>query len=497
MKYKSLAALLIYIASASVLFAQESSVFQDKLLSSVLEEERRFQVRLPENYKEGSDDKYTVLYYLDGKGNDKLITACHQFLVAEGYMPNVILVAVYNRDRNRDFLPTNNEYFPTSGGADNFLKFFRDELIPHIDANYPCNGENMIYGHSFGGVFAMHALLNEPQLFSTYIAVDPSFWWDNGFQSKDASEKLSNLDGMTKVLYISGREGQAYSGMGLDKMDSVLKAKAPETLDWQSVAYADESHGSVRYKTIYDGLRFAYEGYRSQIQFHPQAGIMLSDQPIDILIMTENPNVRFTTDGSEPTRKSAKVEQTISMPAPGQLRVKSFSKRGSSSNELTGDFKSGRPLKAGKLPRKFEQGGLNYMYYEGSWDSLPDFTSMKPISDGITSKEFTLKSLSKEMNFGCVFEGAIEIKEEGYYIFGLDSDDGSRFYINETLILDNDGLHATGNVKSYILPLEVGFYPIKLEYFQKEGGAEVSLVYLRPGNWQPQPFPIDQQYYRK
>ncbi|MGZ4000175.1 MAG: PA14 domain-containing protein, partial [Mucilaginibacter sp.] len=71
-------------------------------------------------------------------------------------------------------------------------------------------------------------------------------------------------------------------------------------------------------------------------------------------------------------------------------------------------------------------------------------------------------------------------KEDGYYIFGMSSDDGSRLYISNQLLLDDDGLHDNSANKSYILPLRKGFYPIRLEYFQKDGGSSLRLIYLTP-----------------
>jgi predicted alpha/beta superfamily hydrolase len=58
-----------------------------------------------------------------------------------------------------------------SGGAANFLAFFKDELIPYIDRAYPTNGTNSLCGHSYGGLFVLYALLSEPQLFGSYYAV--------------------------------------------------------------------------------------------------------------------------------------------------------------------------------------------------------------------------------------------------------------------------------------------------------------------------------------
>ena len=90
--------------------------------------------------------------------------------------------------------------------------------------------------------------------------------------------------------------------------------------------------------------------------------------------------------------------------------------------------------------------------------------------------------------------GYLKIREEGYYIFVLDSDDGAKFYINNDLLLVNDGLHATGNAQTFIVPLEKGFYPIRVEYFQRGGERGLHLLYVQPGNEQPRPIPFEDLY---
>ena len=101
------------------------------------------------------------------------------------------------------------------------------------------------------------------------------------------------------------------------------------------------------------------------------------------------------------------------------------------------------------------------------------------------------------MNFACLFEGNLEIEEDGYYIFVLSSDDGAKLYLDDKLLIDLDGLHGMGNGNTYIVPLEKGFYPIRVAYFQGEGGAGLNLLYLTPNTMRPKPIPLELQYHKK
>jgi len=413
-------------------------------------------------------------------------------------MPPSIIVSIVNVDRNRDFLPSHNESMPTSGGAKDFLEFFKTELMPYVNINYPTKGEDILLGHSFGGVFAMYALLEEPQLFEAYLPGDPSFWWDDGVMVDMAAKRLPELEGKGKILFITGRsDNSAYAGMGIDKMDSVLNLFKPDDLYWKSVAYPNESHGTSRLKSAYDGLRYAYEGFGSvRVEFHPMNGIFKKGEPVKIWNTANNSNIRYTTDGSTPTLESSEMKGEFLLTEPGVLKAKAFSPRGNfDSDVLEGKFLEGVVIKPVQKLKQAQSGGFNYAFYKGQWQQLPDFGTMKHDLKGIMDENFNLDSLPLQEDFACLIEGYIKIESDGYYIFGLDSDDGSRLYLGDQLLVDQDGLHATGNMKSYVLPLKKGFYPLRLEYFQGKGGRAINLVYVIPGADKPSPIPPELKYY--
>ena len=491
---------VIFYTLPGIAAAQDLPGKKDSIQSVILNEKRVIQVVLPEKYKPGSKDKYDVLYVLDGDWNTKTMTDVERFIEGEAYMPPTIIIGVLNVDRDRDLTPTHVSDNKTSGGADKFLGFLKNELIPYVDKTYPSNGDNTIFGHSFGGLFVMYALLNEPQVFKSYIAADPSFWWDKGYMNKVAIDKLPGLANLNKTLYISGREGQPYQGMGIVSMDGILKIKAPAGFVWKDLAYPDETHGSVRLKSMYDGLKFTYAGYNSKaVEFHPMNGIMLKDEPIKIWYFNDTSKVRYTIDGTEPTLTSSKMGAQITLSAPAKFTAKQFSNRDRYDKVTTGDFKDGKVWPAIIKLKNIKPGGFHYAYYEGEWDKLPDFKTLKPVKTGITDTSFNIDKFPRQNNFALLIEGYMEAKEDGYYIFGLDSDDGSKLYLNNQLLIDFDGLHGSGDGKSYILPLQKGFYPIKIEYFQKDGGRKLDLKYLTPPIKLREPIsiPLELQYSRK
>jgi len=478
--------------------AQELPGKRDSIKSSILNEKRVIQVVLPKKYKAGSTDKYDVLYVLDGDWNTKTMADVQQFIEGENYMPPTIIVGILNTDRNRDFLPTHVAGTKTSGGADKFLGFFKNELVPYINKTYPSNGDNAIFGHSFGGVFVTYALLTEPQLFKSYIAADPSFWWDSGIMIKMTAGKLAGLANLGKTFYISGREGQAFTGMGIPPMDTLLKKAAPAGLTWKVIAYPDETHGSVRLKSMYDGLKFSYAGFNAKgIALYPMAGILLKDKPVKIWYFDDNAKVHYTVDGTEPTITSPTIRPEIILTGPTKLKAKLFTSRDRYNTTTTGDFKAGTYLPASADSGKMKPGGFNYAYYEGQWDKLPDFKTLKTVKTGITDSSFDIDKLPRQENFALLITGQLSVKQDGYYLLVLDSDDGSKLYLGGQLLIDNDGLHGDGSPKTFILPLQKGFYPLRVEYFQKDGGHSLRLSYLTPFTMNfknPNPIPLRLQY---
>jgi predicted alpha/beta superfamily hydrolase len=473
-----------------VVTAQNTQIINDSLYSTVLNEERAIKVILPDGYKPGSSEKFEVIYLTDGEWVLDLFPYIYKFAKNESYVPPVIFVDIPNKyinkvcQRDRDFLPVHVVNPAISGGADKFIGFLKDELIPYIDKTYPTNGTNSLYGHSYGGLFVMYTLLTEPRLFQTYYATDPSFWWNNDYVIKLASDNLGKVP-PDKLLWIAGID-ETYKGMGIGRMDSVLKVKAPQGLEWKIATFPNEKHNSVKLKAIYDGIKYSYSGYSSSgIQFHPMNGILLKDKPATVFLLNQIPDVRYTIDGSEPDMTSPKAEQKIILNGPAQLVLKSFSTSGRYDFVAKGSFVPGETLKSSVKPKKVENGGLKHSLYSGNWDKMPDVKKMKPVQTGIADSLFSLQNLLLKAGFACVFEGYLEITDDGYYIFATSANNGTRLYIGNKLIIDANEISASEKINSFIIPLQKGFYPIRLDYFQKETNPVMHLLYLKPGSTSP------------
>lgn len=122
---------------------------------------------------------------------------------------------------------------------------------------------------------------------------------------------------------------------------------------------------------------------------------------------------------------------------------------------------------------------LAYQYFEGSWDNLPDFGSLKPKETG-KSAGFDLAAAKRDSNVGLRFQGYLHIDRDGDYKFHLNSDDGSKLWIDGQVVIDNDGIHPPAE-KSTKLSLAVGAHPIVVDCFNGGGGYELSLEFEGKG----------------
>lgn len=227
-------------------------------------------VALPEGYSD-SGRSYPVLYVLDG-WHFPLVEFLAEESVYSKKMPPLIVVTLdHDGDsleshgrvmdlRRLDFTPTKVPGDDYSGGADRFLSFMKDELIPYIDATYRTDTRDRgLLGHSYGGLFAIYAMLHQPGLFGRIVAASPSLGWDGGSLIKAAPGLLYQRQFRTRIDFSYGSDES-----GEEKLERVqpffwtLDALKPEGLDYRLTIYPGENHNSVRPSSFSSGLAWVY-----------------------------------------------------------------------------------------------------------------------------------------------------------------------------------------------------------------------------------------------
>jgi alpha-L-fucosidase len=207
-----------------------------------------------------------------------------------------------------------------------------------------------------------------------------------------------------------------------------------------------------------------------------ESDIFCDDIDVFLTSNLENVEIRYTLDGTDPNTDSPHYQNPISLRETTNIKCRIFREGQAISPQSEKTYQK-------MIPRRSEQKlnltqGLEYAYYEGQWAKLPDFSSLDPMASGHISK-FDLSPKKNAENFGFTYKGYVAVETRGVYRFALTSDDGSRLFIGEELVVDNDGLHGAKTVVGRIA-LEGGAHPIAVEFFQRSGGLDLEVEYSGP-----------------
>jgi predicted alpha/beta superfamily hydrolase len=252
--------------------------------SKILNETRDVWIYLPPNYSDKyfQAQQYPVLYVLDGDAHFHSLSGLIQIL-GSGVnwtfaIPEMIIVGIPNINRVRDLLPTHStkgndgkdyDFFQSSGGTDNFLKFITDEVAPKVESTFRTFPYRILIGHSFGGLTVLHALCTMPQAFNAYVAIDPSLWWDDQFLLKQRRDYFNSAALKGRSLYLAQANSLLSWGKSnlhfesIKEFATLLETRNKSGLRWKYKFYSDDDHQSVALISEYDALRFIFEKYRT------------------------------------------------------------------------------------------------------------------------------------------------------------------------------------------------------------------------------------------
>ena len=250
-------ALFVNLATAGVPLAAEPSAAPlaigetFALQSKILGETRRINVYLPSGYSASPSTRFPVLYMPDGGiGEDFLhVAGLVQVSVGNGTMRPFILVGIENTERRRDLTgPTevadDRKIAPHVGGSGRFRSFLRDELMPQVEKRYRTTKERAIVGESLAGLFVVETFLVEPELFDTYMAFDPSLWWNGQKLVNEAPQRLDGHPKLEKTLYMASSSDQGIED-GPQKLVDALREHAPPGLHWHYEKMPGEKHSTI------------------------------------------------------------------------------------------------------------------------------------------------------------------------------------------------------------------------------------------------------------
>lgn len=246
----------------------------DKLESKELAETRILNIYLPEGYNKNDSVKYPVIYLLDGSADEDFIhiVGLVQFNTFEwiNQLPKSIVVGIASVDRRRDFtflskIQSDTLNNPTSGHSNKFISFIEKELQPYIEKKYKTNNSKTIIGQSLGGLLATEILFKKPTLFSKYVIVSPSLWWNNGsLLNENPTILKDNFNQKTDIYIAVGKEGLTPTTPArvMEVDANLLADKLKQTKSSNLGIYFDylpqENHATILHQAVSNSFKFLY-----------------------------------------------------------------------------------------------------------------------------------------------------------------------------------------------------------------------------------------------
>ena len=246
---------------------------------------------------EPAAEGWPVLYLLDGNAviatAVEVLRAQAPYTLGTGIHFGVVVAVGYPTDeaydgvrRSWDLGPPPGRAYPPftedgppvrTGGAEQFLAFIEDELKPEIARLVPINAKRQtIFGHSFGGLFALHALFKKPDAFTAWISASPAIWWEGaGIVTRAEEFVVAGQGGGGRILLLVGEYEQQLAPFQVGAEDAEKRLAAfrdsrivdytremaerlTPVLPTSYVFLPGETHMSVLPACINHAVRFAF-----------------------------------------------------------------------------------------------------------------------------------------------------------------------------------------------------------------------------------------------
>jgi alpha-L-rhamnosidase len=317
----------------------------------------------------------------------------------------------------------------------------------------------LIKPHPLDGLFFVNCTYRSPY---GLIRSD----WE--IRNEDFHLNLTIPDNTTATVFLPAASPEQIVENGIT-LTAVSNIEFVELIEGRAVCKV----GPGNYKFISKGIRSLLPVPQlSAPQIFPRDTLAHQPDSVLIKILSDRPeaDIYYTLDQTEPTWNSYSYSEPF------------YVKK----NAVV----SSRVYKTGQAPGYIKKSvihfvdpqvnGLSWRYYEGEWMRLPQFDLLESKKTGCVF-QFGLDNIGyEEDEFALVFEGKIQITKSGQYTFYTLSNDGSCLYLDNQLVVNNDGGHGPLEKSGQIF-LNAGLYPIKVTYFQAGGGLSLQVSYAGPG----------------
>ena len=206
------------------------------LHSSVLNKKATINITLPESYQASTNKRYPVFYRLgDDDGYATAVGTIRALSHAREYpMPETILVSLTT--------DTAVEIINRGVKSEDFINLLEIDVIPHIDKHYRTQPFRILSSGARFGMAPLHAFIHKTHLFNAFITINPWITAESGLLEQFDAFLKTNNDIASFLWLSSGGEHREHDNYM--QLISLLQQQAPNSLDWHSAQYNNNTHMS-------------------------------------------------------------------------------------------------------------------------------------------------------------------------------------------------------------------------------------------------------------
>ena len=276
----------------------------------------------------------------------------------------------------------------------------------------------------------------------------------------DKQHLVKGVQGNIWCEWIPSRERMHY--MAAPRMLAIAE------LGWSANDRKDWADFQVRMADQFGRLNVMDVQYRiPDLEGFMKNNVFIGEKKVEITCLDPSASIHYTTDGSIPTLESPKYDGNLVLTETTDLTLRVFRPTGKRSDIVKTHFEKTEYSPATTAAPS--NPGLKATWYDFKGKTCAEIAAA-PVKKTYRVEDVTIPKGVKSFIIGLTYKGYINIPEDGIYSFYLSSDDGSMLYIDGKQVIDNDGLHAPGEVTGQAA-LKQGYHPIEVQYFDHGGGS--------------------------
>jgi len=288
--------------------------------------------------------------------------------------------------------------------------------------------------------------------------------WEN--RGNDLNLKIRIPVNATALVYLPGKNPDEITenGQSIEKTTGVNFVRAEASWVVFQVGSGSYAFTSNNIKPL---LSLPYTA--TPVISPSDSVIFRPDSALISLQSTPDAQIYYTLDGRDPSQNDLQYTGPFHLTEPAQITARAFKTGYQPSFRATSHISFVDPT----------ANRVDYDYYEGAWQKMPDFAQLTPTRSGQTFRFDLTPFENQDFDFAVVFSAYLEISQPGKYTFYTQSNDGSQLFINDRLIVNNDGLHLVEEQQGSVT-LPAGKHAIRVAYFQEGGGKKLHVFFEGP-----------------